>query len=290
MRKISYTLICLFLGSFVMVHKTNCSSGNESSLLPAIGSDGTIYVGASSTKGSLEHPLQTTFPRQGKVYVLANGNNPYKVNTKGETDEYDPGIVSIDSPPDTIFVDSIYIPKASFKNYGWGGSIPYGIQATCDIRMGGFKVYHNNSGTFNIPGSGTKQVSFASWLVGKISDSADILIYCFSDSNPDYSNDTLSKSCVVDTITYAAEEKNNTIGEYSLQVINDKILMTIPHPLRNAELCVYNVAGELVNTLYKGKLEGKTYVFHNGIKTKGVYFVILKWDSRIKTAKFIKLR
>ncbi|MDD5529579.1 MAG: T9SS type A sorting domain-containing protein [bacterium] len=85
-------------------------------------------------------------------------------------------------------------------------------------------------------------------------------------------------------------EETKAATKLSLEIIGNKIMLSPGNRLNNAELCIYNTAGEFVQTLYKGELEAKTYIFTPELKRKGVYLVVCKYDGNTKTVKFVKMR
>ncbi|MDD5528715.1 MAG: T9SS type A sorting domain-containing protein [bacterium] len=93
-----------------------------------------------------------------------------------------------------------------------------------------------------------------------------------------------------DTCEGGYVEETKTIPKLSLEIIGNKIVLSSSKRLTNAELCIYNIAGEFVQTLYKGELESKKYTFTPELKRKGIYLVVCKYDGNTKTVKFVKLR
>lgn len=91
-----------------------------------------------------------------------------------------------------------------------------------------------------------------------------------------------------DTCEYAGVENNAGVIHFPLQVIGDKILLSVPYNLKDAELSIYNIAGEKLETLYKGNLSANTYTFESKVKSKGIYLVIFKSSEGKQTAKFVK--
>ncbi|MDD5528698.1 MAG: T9SS type A sorting domain-containing protein [bacterium] len=85
-------------------------------------------------------------------------------------------------------------------------------------------------------------------------------------------------------------EETKTIPKLSLEVIGNKIVLSTSNRLTNTELSIYNIAGEFVQTLYKGELESKTYTFTPELKRKGIYLVVCKYDGNTKTVKFVKMK
>lgn len=79
-----------------------------------------------------------------------------------------------------------------------------------------------------------------------------------------------------------------------IKIINgDKILLSVAKQLDNAELSVYNTAGEKILILHKGQLVNRDYVFSPVLKAKGVYLVVLRDNNSCRTlekAKFIKYK
>ncbi|MDD5529631.1 MAG: T9SS type A sorting domain-containing protein [bacterium] len=72
-----------------------------------------------------------------------------------------------------------------------------------------------------------------------------------------------------------------------LKTIGNKVLLSVNKPIEKATLSVFNIAGELVQTIYNGKLEAKTYKFSPNLPTKGIYLVVLKSNTCTKTVKLI---
>ncbi|MDD5531029.1 MAG: T9SS type A sorting domain-containing protein [bacterium] len=85
-------------------------------------------------------------------------------------------------------------------------------------------------------------------------------------------------------------EEIKTATKLSLKMIGNKIVLSPGKSIDKAELCIYNTAGEFVQTLYKGELKAKTYTFIPELKRKGIYLVVCKYDGNTKTVKFVKVR
>ncbi|MFA5033081.1 MAG: T9SS type A sorting domain-containing protein [bacterium] len=88
----------------------------------------------------------------------------------------------------------------------------------------------------------------------------------------------------------AAEEKPLSGESVSLKVSGDRILLNITCDIKDAKLSIYNTAGNLVKTIYKGALSANKYTFVSEIRAKGVYLVVLKTPLGNKTVKLIKLK
>lgn len=93
-----------------------------------------------------------------------------------------------------------------------------------------------------------------------------------------------------DTCQPAGVEEAKTVQNFSLQVIGNRILLSPNKKLNNVELSIYNTAGELVQTVYKGPLDVKSYTFIPKLRTKGVYLVTLKHSGKTETVKMVKSR
>jgi len=93
-----------------------------------------------------------------------------------------------------------------------------------------------------------------------------------------------------DTCSGGYVEETKTATKLSLEIIGNKIMLSPGKRIDDAELCIYNIAGEFVQTLYKGELEDKTYTFTPELKRKGVYLVTCKCDGNTKTVKFVKVK
>lgn len=99
---------------------------------------------------------------------------------------------------------------------------------------------------------------------------------------------------VKDTICGAYIEETTPAQEtFSLQTHNEKILLSTMNCKLSTfiELSIYNIAGELVETIYKGTISAGKYEFMPKLKTKGVYLVTLKWQNGIRQAcKLVKIK
>ncbi|MDD2890128.1 MAG: T9SS type A sorting domain-containing protein [bacterium] len=93
-----------------------------------------------------------------------------------------------------------------------------------------------------------------------------------------------------DTCVGGNVEETKTVSKLSLEIIGNKIMLSPGKRIDQAELCIYNTAGEFVQTLYKGELKNKTYTFTPELKRKGVYLVICKCDGNTQTVKFVKVK
>lgn len=92
------------------------------------------------------------------------------------------------------------------------------------------------------------------------------------------------------TCTAGIEENTPQRPQLALKTLNDNILLSVNAPIEKATLSLYNIAGNLIQTIYSGRLDAKTYTFTPQLSAKGVYLAVLKWDGGTKTAKIIKYR
>ncbi|MDD5528502.1 MAG: T9SS type A sorting domain-containing protein [bacterium] len=95
-----------------------------------------------------------------------------------------------------------------------------------------------------------------------------------------------------DTVCLAGgvEEKTITKNPIELRTTGNNVLLSSPVQIEKASLSIYNITGELVQTIYQGRVEAKNYTFTPQLKTKGIYLVVLKWNEGTKTAKLVKYR
>ncbi|MFA5033464.1 MAG: T9SS type A sorting domain-containing protein [bacterium] len=75
--------------------------------------------------------------------------------------------------------------------------------------------------------------------------------------------------------------------QVELKTIGNKIMLSTNKLIENATLSIFNIAGELVQTIYNGRLEAKTYKFSPKLPSKGIYLVVLKSNIYTKTVKLI---
>ena len=91
--------------------------------------------------------------------------------------------------------------------------------------------------------------------------------------------------------TMGVEEQDIVAKEpFTLKVLGDEILLLVNEPVRDAGLYIYNITGEFVQVVHKGKLEAHSYKFTPKLPASGVYFVVLKSSFGTKTAKLLNLK
>lgn len=93
-----------------------------------------------------------------------------------------------------------------------------------------------------------------------------------------------------DTCQLATVEEKAISQKLTLMVVGNQIFLSQSKKLDNIELSIYNTAGELVQTVFKGSLDAKSYTFNPILKTKGVYLVVLKHSDNTEVAKMVKLK
>ncbi|MDD2889734.1 MAG: VCBS repeat-containing protein [bacterium] len=98
-----------------------------------------------------------------------------------------------------------------------------------------------------------------------------------------------------DTICVNAIEEQKLTGNKTWIKITseNKILLSVAQKVDNAELSVYNSAGQKVSVLYKGLMDVREYTFVPRLKAKGVYLIILSSKNNynqqvITVAKLVK--
>ncbi|MFA5032408.1 MAG: T9SS type A sorting domain-containing protein [bacterium] len=106
----------------------------------------------------------------------------------------------------------------------------------------------------------------------------------------------LYKVWFTDTLPIAGIAENTPVKtQTKLLVSGDKILLSVERPINNADVSIYNSAGEKMTTLFKGTIANHKYEFKPTLKSKGVYLVVLSnkegnKSSIIETTKFIKYK
>jgi len=214
---------------------------DEISSSPAIGSDGTLYIGCDD----------------GKLYAF------------GIVDDVGP--VSILSPGESVYVDSVYTPQAVVKNIG---SNPESFDVECIIDTSGTPVYGDTSLVSDLAVGDSLPVSFKNWTVGPdtgVTYRVTVVTLLPGDYHPE--NDTLSKLTTsvppvgIEEVSFLPpittfqlfQNFPNPCGELTI------ISYQLPEP-SHTTLEVHDLTGRLLRTLVDEK------------KKAGMYSI--SWDGR----------
>lgn len=200
----------------------------------------------------------------------------------------DVATLSIDSPPDTVFVDSIYTPLATVANFD---SIQHSFNVNCKIDTSGVLIYEDSCLVENLASRDSIQVPFADWTVGSVPNiSYNLTVYTQLPGDENPLNDTISM--IIVSIETGVEEKFNTQvlpNAWQLAqnrpnpfVKNTDIRYQIPKKC-DVSLKIYNNAGQLIRILVNKKQKPNYYVVRwdgkdeeGRIVGSGIYFLKLE--------------
>lgn len=193
---------------------------------------------------------------------------------------HDVGVVSIDSPPDTVYMDSVYFPMVSVANFGdstetfgtwfifyelWGGSwIPTEMEAvpvpplppgdTCQVRFMNSPLFFNS-------GADSFMMYALTHLVGDSNASNDTMTKHFFLHPPGVAE--VAGSPPASSGYYVHQNRPNPFSRYT------DIEYHIP-AWNHITLEVYDMAGRLVETLIDGYQEpGRHIIRWNGTGRRG---------------------
>lgn len=169
----------------------------------------------------------------------------------------DAATISIDSPPDSVVVDSTYTPMATVANYD---STEHSFYVTCQIDTSGVLVYEDSSFVTNLASRDSVQVPFTDWTVGAVPYiSYNLSVYTQLAGDADPLNDTLSK-IIISKPTGIAEEPDrekcpktfylsqNFPNPFSTTTHISLTFPSIGHSAKGIELNIYDISGRLVKS------------------------------------------
>ena len=206
---------------------------------------------------------------------------------------HDAGFVSIDSPGDTVFPDSVYSIKATVRNFG-------NLIDTLDVVVF-IDGYQDEVRLEGIAPNSAVQVTFKDWQVPAIDSTSYMMIVCAYVSNDvDTSNDCGHK-LIFGVSPVGVEEKSN----HRLEIVDYRLSQNQPNPynrLTSIEYCmpvgcsvslrIFDITGRPVETLVDKKQQAGAYRVRWDAKDQpsGIYFYRLQAGDFVETRKMTLLR
>jgi hypothetical protein len=170
--------------------------GDDDYLTVKYDSLGSIVWEATLDNGSSDYARGIAVDGSGNVYVTGRSNI-------GGDDDYltvkyakykDAGILSIVSPPDTVSIDTTYIPGILVRNNSYENTVDIDVVAFID--SAGIHIYSDLQSVYNLTSGDSTTVSFTQWDTP--SNLMDLTLRFFiitPDMNPE--NDSISKTLYV---------------------------------------------------------------------------------------------
>ncbi|TET47413.1 T9SS type A sorting domain-containing protein [candidate division TA06 bacterium] len=206
---------------------------------------------------------------------------------------HDAGFVSIDSPGDTVFPDSVYSIKATVRNFG-------NLIDTLDVVVF-IDGYQDEVRLEGVAPNSPVQVTFKDWQVPSIDSISYMMIVCAYVSNDvDTSNDCGHK-LIFGVSPVGVEEESNR----RLEIVDYRLSQNQPNPynrLTSIEYCmpvgcsvslrVFDITGRPVETLVDKKQRAGAYRVRWDAKdqSSGIYFYRLQAGDFVETKKMTLLR
>ncbi len=101
----------------------------------------------------------------------------------------DVGTVMIESPPESVYVDSIYYPRAIVTNHSSDSARAF--SAVCELRVEGFAIWTSTKEVGGLAGNDTISVTFDWWLV-QFEEDYDAVAYTVNGADENAANDTVT--------------------------------------------------------------------------------------------------
>ena len=221
----------------------------------------------------------------------AGGKDVYLI----KTDEYgmvqaDVGVVTLESPGDTVFTDSTYPVMATVENLGPGFPSFY-ITVTIDGYVDTVRV-------LGLPPDSLKQVSFKNWQVPPSDSTAYTMTVCtYALGDIDTTNDCAQKSIfaynpvgVEKKYRPKLEMREFGLGQCEPNPFQHLTVISYSVPtLTQIILEIYDITGRLVETLVNETQEPGIHQvrWNNKVNPSGVYFYRLKAGEFVETRKMV---
>jgi hypothetical protein len=246
------------------------SSSDEATSIAA-GLDGNIYAAGSS---------------------IGNGtSDDFTVLSLTSSVGADAAVIELDSPPDTVFVDSTYSVGATVINFGSLMS-SFDVVASVDGYVDTVQVQDLG------PGSQT-QVSFLDWQVPSPDSTVYGMTVCvYAAGDVDTTNDCMQKSIFaynppgIEESIHRSSISDLAVWQNSPNPFQrtTQISYCLPTPTR-VTLSIIDIAGRLVETLVNETQQPGIHQIHWNRKTNpsGVYFYSLRAGDFLETRKMVLL-
>ena len=215
---------------------------------------------------------------------------------------HDGGVVSIDSPVDTVCTDSTYTPCVTVVNFGTATEtfdVDFSIPAA---------AYDETTTVSNLAPSGTTQVCFPDWTVPSLPDSNwyTMTSCAYVSADTDSSNDCITDSVFAHMCVVGIDEgwrefaapRVFALGQCAPNPFHRKTDIRYQIPVKaEVSLKVYDLSGRLVRTLKDGAQEPGYYTAawdgrdKNRLKVpSGIYLYRMMAGEFVSTQKLVLLR
>jgi len=222
------------------------------------------------------------------------GNDVLAVASYGLCAVHDGGVASIDSPPDSVYVDSIYTPTATVENFG-NRTETFDVVCTID-------GYADTASVVDLGPGLTDQVSFTDWTVPGIGPFT-VCVKTLVGDDGDPVNDSLCQT--VETFIGVHELRYT-----SLTPAETRVLQNVPNPFTkttvvhytvavpgNVSLYVYDSSGRIVKLLVDEMMSPGAYAvdWNGGDElgnplSSGIYFYKLVSGKTVESRKMVLVR
>jgi hypothetical protein len=222
------------------------------------------------------------------------GNDVFSTSSYGLCEDHDGGVVSIDSPADSVYVDSTYAPMATVQNYG-NRTETFDVECTVD-------GYTDTASVVGLAPGLTDQVTFADWTVPG-SGPFTICVKTLVTGDGDPANDSLCQTIE----TYIGVEE---LRHISLVPNETRVLQNTPNPFTratvvqyavaepgNVRLYVYDASGRIIKVLVEEQMLPGTYTAnwdgtdsHGDPMSSGIYFYKLLSGKTVDSRKMVLVR
>ena len=170
-------------------------SGNYDYLTVRYDSLGNLLWADTLDNGGNDRAFGVAVDDRGNVYVTGNSFNGSNVDylTVKYVKFKDAGILAIVSP-DTVYIDSSYIPQIIVKNYSYEDTLSFDISAYID--SAGTYIYTDMESVCNLSAGDSVFINFDQWIApSNPLDLSLIFSIITPDMNPD--NDTISQNLYI---------------------------------------------------------------------------------------------
>ena len=229
----------------------------------------------------------------GDVDTMENAGEAFVFLTRAASIEKDGGVLSLDAPPDTVFVDSSYVVMATVLNLG-NVVLTFNVVATID-------GYGDTVQVSGLAPDSSIQVTFENWQVPSTDSISYTMTVCTRVVNDiDSTNDCGEKT--IFAYNPLGVEESSTLGARGLRF---ELLQNEPNPFHgrtvigyslpaagSVTLEVYDITGRLVKTLVDGHHEPGLYQVRWDSKNQAssIYFYRLQAGGFRDTKKMALLR
>jgi len=209
----------------------------------------------------------------------------------------DVGVASVESPPDTVWADSTYRPRATVENYAF---FLASSSVSCEIDSAGTIIYSDTQDVSNLEPNIPSQVQFDSWTVPPTPDAATYTVTIKTLLDDMVPGNNSAYKVIIPIRVFAPPDANEVPlpTEFSLSqnhpnpfnpITEIKYALPKDHHVR---LDVYNISGQKVATLVDGHQKAGCRIarWEARSSSSGIYFYRLQTANFVQTRKMILLK